>query len=182
MAFSSSLEDGRILVQLYIDVCMSQCGALTAGSTYHATFPPRVLLDNPPICHIEALSASVAIKLWAFQIAHQLNTCFATMRQQSPYFKLAEAKTHSSKHAQTCAQWDITLTVGHIPGQLLQDTADALSRYHLGQIFWARVSSLLKDKGMSLQLVPDHLFTLSDSIQFHFRISLASDTVSTPSI
>ena len=35
--------DYRHLVQLYIDVCMYDCGALTAGRAYHATFPPRVL-------------------------------------------------------------------------------------------------------------------------------------------
>ena len=33
----------------------------------------------------------------------------------------------------TCAAWDITLAVGHVAGTMLEATADALSRFHLGQ-------------------------------------------------
>ena len=74
-------QDDRNLVQLYIDACMSGCGALTAGRAYLAS---------------------------------------------------------------------------------LQDTDDALSQYHLGPTYRDRVSSLIKDKGISFHPVRDHLFTLSD--------------------
>ena len=63
-------QDDRHLVHLYIDACMSGCGALTVGRDYHTTFPSRVLWDNPLICHLEALNATLAIKLWAPQFVH----------------------------------------------------------------------------------------------------------------
>ena len=65
-------QDERHLVHLYIDACMFGCGALTAGRAYHTTFLPRVLWDNALISHLEALNATLAIKLWAPQFAHQL--------------------------------------------------------------------------------------------------------------
>ena len=65
-------QDGRNPVQLYIDACMIGCRALTSGRVYHATFPPRVLRGNPPICNLEALNTTLAIKLWAPQLILQL--------------------------------------------------------------------------------------------------------------
>ena len=63
-----------------------------------------------------------------------------------------------------CTQWDITFAVGHIPGAHLQETADTLSRFHLGQTYWDRVASLIADKGIHLHSVPDHLLTLPDDV------------------
>ena len=111
----------------------------------------------------------MAIKLWSTQFAKQLLHLFCDNKAAVTIFQAGRGKDPFLQAGtrdiwQTCAQWDITLAVSHMPGELLQDTADALSRYHLGQIFQDRVSSLLNDKGMSLQPVPDHLFTLSNSI------------------
>ena len=47
----------------------------------------------------------------------------------------------------TCAIWDITLAVGHMAGESPTDTADALSGWHLGQMYMDRVSVLVKDRG-----------------------------------
>ena len=64
----------------------------------------------------------------------------------------------------TCAAWDITLAVGHVSGTFLEDTADALSRDHLGQPYRGRVEAMLASQGMACVSVPDHLFTLSDDL------------------
>ena len=60
----------------------------------------------------------------------------------------------------TCATWDITLEVGHVPGSLLSDTADALIRWHLGHGYKANVDSLVHSKGLNLHPIPTGLFCL----------------------
>ena len=92
--------DGRIPVQLYINACTSRCGAITAGSVYHTTFPPRVLMDNPPY-----VTLRLTMPLWPSSCGLPNSptnsyTGSVTTRPQSPYFKLAGAKTHSSKYVQ----------------------------------------------------------------------------------
>ena len=61
-------------------------------------------------------------------------------------------------------QWDITLAVDHIQGASLQETDDALSRYHLGSPYMDMLYLLLTDKGVSLHPIPAHLFTLSNDV------------------
>ena len=85
-------QDDRHLVHLYINACMSGCGALTAGRAYHATFPPRVLRDNPLICHIEALNATLDIKLWTTQFAHQLLHLFCDNQATVTIFQASWGK------------------------------------------------------------------------------------------
>ena len=148
---------------------MSGCGALTVGRAYHTIFPPRVLRDNTLICHLEALNAALAIKLWAPHYMHQLIHLFCDNQATVTIFQAGWGKDAFFQACtrdiwQTCVQWVITLAVGHIPGGHLQETADALSRYHLGQPYQDRVSSLIIDKGISHHSVPDHLFTLSDEV------------------
>ena len=64
----------------------------------------------------------------------------------------------------TCATWDITLAVGHVPGTSLSDTADAFSRWHLGQSYRDKVAALLLEKHLSCIDVPDVLFSLSKDL------------------
>ena len=40
-------KDDRHPLHLYIDACMTGCGAITQSQAYHATFCPRVLLTQP---------------------------------------------------------------------------------------------------------------------------------------
>ena len=64
----------------------------------------------------------------------------------------------------TCATWGITLVVGHIPGSYLADTADALSRWHLGQRFRDKVASLIITQGLKLHTVPETMFVLPGTV------------------
>ena len=107
--------------------------------------------------------------MWAPQFAHHLLHLFCDNQVAVIIFQAGWGKGPSLKACardiwQTCAQWDITLTVGYILGSSLKDTADALSHYHLGPTYRDRVSLLPKGKGISLHPVPDHLFTLSDDV------------------
>ena len=142
---------------------MSGCGALIVGRAYHATFPPRVLQDNPLICHLETLNATLAIKLWAPQFVHHLIHLFCDKQAAITIFQ-AFLQAFPRDIWLTCGQRDITLAVGNIPGAHLQETADTLNCYHLDQPYQDRVSSLIADKGISLHSVPNHLFTFSDDV------------------
>ena len=80
-------------VHLYLDACMSGCGALTVGRAYHTTFfTSRVLWDNPFICHLEALNAALAIKLWAPQFVHQLIHLFCDNQAAVTIFQAGQGK------------------------------------------------------------------------------------------
>ena len=64
----------------------------------------------------------------------------------------------------TCAQWNISLEIGHIPREHLRDTVDTLSRWYLSSTYRDRVATMVKAKGITMQHVPNHLFTLSNNI------------------
>ncbi len=64
----------------------------------------------------------------------------------------------------TAAIHDFTLVVHHIPGAQLQDTADALSRQHLGGQFKERVRRLVDEEGVHLVKLPRRHFSLSSYI------------------
>ena len=148
-------HDDMHLVELYIDACMSGCRALTADRTYHATFSPRVLWADPPISHLGPLNTALAIKMWAPQFAHQLLHLFCDSQAAVTIFQAGRGKDSflqacARDICQECSQCDITLAVDHILGADLQETADALSRYHLGPTYMDRVSSLLTYRSISL--------------------------------
>ena len=71
-----------------------------------------------------------------------------------------------------CATWDVTLVVEHVSGESLTLTADALSRYHLGQVYRERVDVILKDWGITRVPVPQAVFTLSHDLQHMFQTYL----------
>ena len=69
----------------------------------------------------------------------------------------------------TCAVWDITLAVGHVPGTCLEDTDDALRCPSmlfdaLCHPYQERVDRLLAYHNIRCILVPDHLFHLAKDL------------------
>ena len=118
-----------------------------------STQPPR----RQAHCHLEALNAVVVVQLWALNLIHKL---FHLCCQQISPVSIFQAGRGRDDFIQacarevwiTCATWDITLVVGHIPGAQLATTADALSHWHLGQTFKNKVASLLTAKGLSSPL------------------------------
>ena len=107
-------KDVRQVVEIYVDACTTGCGTLCGKEVYRTTFPPHMLDRGHPICELEALSTTVAIKLWAPILAG-----------------------HKVLH-------DITLTCMQTPGDSLVSTADTLSRCHLGGMYQDRVQCLVR--------------------------------------
>ena len=126
-------EEKRTLLQVYMDACMSGAGGVLRPQAYHARFPPHVLSADPAICHLEALNAVVALTLWADRLRGQLVHLFSDSSMAVMVFQAGRGRDELLQSCPTqlwlvCAQPDITLRVGHVPGQSLLELADALSR------------------------------------------------------
>ena len=121
------------------------------------------------ICFSELLNSVVALKKWVLKWKHQFVHLFcdnATAlaisqagRGRDPFLQ-ADAKDVWLM----CAIWEITLAIVRMAGESLTDTADALSHWHVGQVFKGRASLLVKDRGVRLLTVPDELFPLSEHL------------------
>ena len=61
----------------------------------------------------------------------------------------------------TSAIRDTTLAIGHVAGDSLNDTVDALTHWSLGQIYRDRVDALMKHRGISCMSVPQELLHIS---------------------
>ena len=80
----------------------------------------------------------MAVKVWAPHFRGQLVHLFSDNATAVAIFQAGNGRDDfiqacSRELWLTCATWDITLAVGYVPGTSLKDTADALSRWHLGQ-------------------------------------------------
>ena len=130
-------------------------------------FPPHVLTQNLSICHLEALNALVAIKLWAPQFRGRLIHLFSDNVTSVAIFQAGRGRDAFIQACAkevwlTCAAWDITLAGGHVAGNTLEATVDALSRFHLGQPYRGRAEAMLRSRGIACVAVPYRLFVLTD--------------------
>ena len=135
----------------------------------HATFPTSILIQNHLIFHPEALNAAVALKVWAPLFSHQLVHLFSDNALAVSIFQAGQDRNAFLQHCArdiwlTCAKWDISLVIWHIPGEQLKDTADALSYCHLSAAYKERVSKLVADREITMYQVPDSVFNLSNDI------------------
>ena len=158
-------EESRTPIPLFVDACTSGCGAVTSDQAYHRVFPPQILHQNLPICHLEALNAVVALKVWAHMFSGHLVHLFSVNTTSVAIFQVGRSRDAFIQACTrgiwlTCATWDITLAVGHISGASLEGTADALSRWHLGQPYQARVDRLLATHAISCISVHCEFFHL----------------------
>ena len=161
-------EDPRPVQHVYVDSSSQGAGAIFNKEAYHTLFPLSVLRQQRSICHLEALNAVVALKVWAERLTEQrvvLHSDSATA------VAIMQAGRGRDPFLQACARevWliaarhNITLTVEHIPGEQLIESADALSRFHLGPSYKRRVQQLVQ-AGVSIIHPSEAHFTLSDSL------------------
>ncbi len=144
------------------------CGGFSGKEAYHHMFSPEVVSKGLAICHLEAINAVAALKLWAPGLRGNLVHLHSDSATAVAIMQVGRGR---DSFLQACAReiWltaalhDITLIVSHIPGRDLQDTADALSREHLGEPFTSRVTALLAS-GVSRVHMPKACFALSDTL------------------
>ena len=61
----------------------------------------------------------------------------------------------------TCVEHQITLGVAHISGAVLEDLADLLSHWHLGQVYKDRVDRLVNDRDIAIADINSDCFNVS---------------------
>ena len=128
-------------------------------------FPAYILQQTLFICHLEVLNAMVALKMWAPKLTTQLvhlfcdNVSAVAGRGMDTFLQACTREVWL-----TCSIWDITLAISHVAGESLTDSANALSRWHLGQMCKDRVSALVKDMGVTLFSMPEELVLLSEHL------------------
>ena len=91
-------EEFRTPIPLYGDTCTSCCGVVTTTQAYNMEFPPDILKQQLPICHLEALNAVVALKIWAPIFTKQFIHLFSDNTTAMAIFQAGRAGMHSSKH------------------------------------------------------------------------------------
>ena len=76
-------------------------GGCTDTDAYHAEFPFHILVEDRPICHLKALNAVVALRLWAPQLAHKLVHLFSGNATAVSIFQLGRGH---DEFIQACAR------------------------------------------------------------------------------
>ena len=66
------IHEDREPICLYVDACPSDSVVVANSQAYHMEFPSHIQQQGMSICHLEALNAVVAMKVWAPQFANQL--------------------------------------------------------------------------------------------------------------
>ena len=98
---------------------------------------------------MEALNTTVALRLWAPLFSHQLVLLFSDNVAAVSFFRLARAATPPYTSVQgifgshACTKWNISLPIGHVPGDQLKDTTDTLIHWHMGSVYRDRVPKLV---------------------------------------
>ena len=93
-----------------------------------------------------------AVKTWEEDVQHKLVHLYCDNETAIHIFQASRGSDpflQSCVHQLwlTCASHDITLEVGHIPGEFLTSSADTLSQWHTGQQFQDRLIVLFGTMG-----------------------------------
>jgi hypothetical protein len=156
-------------ITIKVDSCTSGCGGVALDQCYHAKYPEVIMQQQLEICHLEMLNVLVALRLWAPRLA---NRHVQMLSDSMVAIAVLQAGSGRDPFLLQCARevWllcathTIDIKCHHIPGLQLTDSADALSRMHLGEAYRKRVAQLLSSSSLSLIPVPLHCFELSSSV------------------
>jgi len=154
---------------VYVDSCLSGCGGIYRKEAYHHMFPQAIRDNGHSIAHLEALNVVVAIKTWAKSLT---NKTVIIHSDSATAVAVMQAGRGRDSFIQACARevWltaavnNIAVSIRHVPGDSLFDTADALSRWHTGDSYKIRVDSLIANSDVCIISVPERNFILSDKL------------------
>ena len=149
---------------LYLDSCLSGCGAIWGDTYYSRPYPEHVLANSHHITRLEMLNMVVAVKVWGSEWSGKIVRFYCD--NMAACTVLQDGRSHDP-FLQHCAReifyltsvWDIKLLVSHRPG-VQMELADALSRMHLGPAYHQRLQKLGWFEGKTRVEVPDQLFML----------------------
>jgi len=143
------LRPARPVITLQVDACPSGIGALLGSAeAYSLQFPEWFRELNFHINCLEGLNIVLALRVWAKQLAH--HTIVLQTDNTTAFYAIRDFRTRdrllrdtARETALICASFDIDLQLEHVPGVTLTETADCLSRAHLGSPHQDRVAQLL---------------------------------------
>ena len=117
---------------------------------------------------LKAVNAVAALKTWEWWLKGCLVYLHTDKNTAAATFQLRRGRDSYIQACAwelwfICAHADITLAVSHMPGESLTKTADALSRFNMGQLFKSLVQRLVPQ---GVQLINPGLkpFHLSDDL------------------
>ena len=119
------------LACFYVDACNMGCGAICQDKAYHSKFPPAHPRAKP--LHLSSGGIKCRYKGKLVQLFCDNTTAVAILQagKGCDTFMQVCAK----EVWLTCPIWNITLWVGHKPGEDLISSDDMLSHWHLGQLY-----------------------------------------------
>jgi hypothetical protein len=149
---------------IYVDSSPTAGGGIFNKQCYHKQYAQQFTHGGWSICHLEMINCMVALKLWAQQLKDK---CVCLHSDNMPSVNVLQAGRSRDPKLLSCARevwlicahYNINLRVEHTPGESLTDTADALSRMHLSDMYKSRVSKLVLDRGLIFRRVSDSLFS-----------------------
>ena len=125
-------------------------------------------MADHPIYHLEAINAIATINTWAKLFSNRLVHPKCDNETAVTIFQAGCGRDHfiqacARQLLLTCTSYDITMAVGHIAGELLISSADALSHCHIGQQYKDHVNMLIKDKSVKIISVAPDAFVSATS-------------------
>ena len=131
------LAPNRKQITVVADACLQASGALYDKKAYTFKFPSFFVDLKLHISAIECLNVLLAIRLWSADWCHRQVTI--KVDNTATYYALSRGKAkepilnHSAREIWYIATaGDIVFNFEYTPGHTMQDSADALSRAHLG--------------------------------------------------
>lgn len=154
--------------QIFIDSCLTGCGAINEDEFYHTVFPDFVLDRSHTIAHLEFLNLVIASKLWApawrgLRVIFRCDNAACcsvlnTGRGKDPFLLQCarEVWLLSARH-------DCIITAQHVPGDN-NVLSDALSRWHLDQKYQQLFLENTSGRQLRERFVDPYLFKLISTL------------------
>ena len=145
------------------DACTARgCGAICLGEYFHEVFPDFIMVNDPPISHLDLLTVVVCMKLWQEILKGKVVTIYS---DSETAVKAITNKRSQIHFMQAClrelcvclALSNITLVAEHVAGKK-NILADNLSRWHLKPHYSEQFHILTRDRSLIECKVDQELF------------------------
>jgi hypothetical protein len=149
------------------DACLSGCGSICGSEYFHTEFPSNVLEQEFQINILEMLCVLVAIQLWSDKL--HCKRILIKCDNMVSVDALNNLKTRNRmlqacvRHIlYVCGQNNFLVKMVHVPG-CDNRVSDALSRWHLDQVYIDQFHTLTQGRFIQQKTVDKSMFTVSDN-------------------
>jgi hypothetical protein len=148
------------------DSCLTGCGAVCGNQYFHTRFPQNIVQKDLQINVLEMLCIVVSVQLWSdvFQCKRILirsDSMVSVNALNHLNTRNRDLQACVRKILYVCGLNDFQVKLVHVPGAH-NTISDALSRWHLNDMYQEKFKILTKHRSMVQRNVHDHLFMLDD--------------------